>query len=336
MNICDKNVLVTGGAGFIGSHLVDALIREGCRVRVLDNLSNGKMDNLLNHDHSENLEFLYGDITDPFDMAKAVEGMDIVFHLATLGVRHSINHPFLNHRVNAEGTLLCLQESYRAGVKKFIYCSSSEVYGTAQFVPMPETHPTTPCTIYGASKLAGEAYTRAYYRTYGFSTVIIRPFNSYGPRSHFEGDAGEIIPKSILRGIAGKSILVFGDGLQTRDFTYVEDTAKGLVAAFTNEELVGGTFNMGSDFEISIRSLAEKIREKIGSDSSIIEFTKERPGDVLRLFSDSTRFHDITGWSPKTSFETGLSKTIEWFKARPEGIQSLIKFEKGINWEQGK
>lgn len=330
MNLAGKKVLVTGGAGFIGSHLVDALMKEGCAVRVIDDLSNGREENLQQHAGSL-IEFVRGDITDPFDVSCVMEGVEVVFNLATLGVRHSIGHPFLNHRVNAEGTLLLLQHALKAGVHRFIHCSSSEVYGTADYVPMPETHPTHPCTVYGASKLAAEAYARAYSRTYGLNTVIIRPFNTYGPRSHHEGDAGEMIPKSIVRALAGRSVLVFGDGSQTRDFTYVEDTARGLLEAARCDRLAGGTFNMGSDFEISIREVAETIVEKAGL-SVNVEYTVERPGDVLRLFADSASFVEATGWKPVVSFEEGLSRTIEWFRSRPEGIQSLISREKGINW----
>ena len=332
MILAGKKVLVTGGAGFIGSHLVDALITEAGHVRVFDNLSNGKKENFHHHNGSNLFEFMLGDVTDPCGVSKAMAGIDVVFHLATLGVRHSIKHPFENHRVNAEGTLLVLREAYKADVKKFVYCSSSEVYGTAEYVPMPENHPTYPCTVYGASKLAGEAYTRAYYKTYGLNTIIIRPFNTYGPRSHHEGDAGEMIPKSIVRSLAGKPILIFGDGSQTRDFTFVEDIASGLIAASKCDVLVGETLNIGSNFEISMRDIAEIIKKKIGY-SLKVEFTRERPGDVLRLYADSSRFCKITNWKPKIALEEGLAKTIDWFKSRQEGIQYLIGQEKGINWE---
>ncbi len=333
MNLSGLKFLVTGGAGFIGSHLVDALISEGCYVRVLDDLSNGKRENFARHDGKERFEFVLGSVVDPFDVSRAMEGVDVVFHLATLGVRHSLVHPFLNHRVNAEGTLFLLQQAQILKVKKFIYCSSSEVYGTAEYVPMPETHPTHPCTIYGAGKLAAEAYARAYYKTYGLKTIVVRPFNTFGPHSHHEGDAGEMIPKSIVRCLAGQPILVFGDGSQTRDFTYVVDTARALVEAARCDGLVGGTFNIGSNFEISIRDLAMKIKEYVGDVSVKITFTKDRPGDVLRLYADSSRFSERTGWKSIVPFEEGLVKTIEWFKSRPEGVQSMMRLEKGFNWE---
>ena len=157
------------------------------------------------------------------------------------------------------------------GVERFIYCSSSEIYGTARYVPIPETHPPRPETVYGASKLAGEAYARAFHKTYGMKTVIIRPFNTYGPRSHFEGDAGEVIPKSIIRALNGQPILIFGDGSQTRDFTYVEDVGWGLILLAECDDAIGQTLNIGSGTEISIKDLAETICKVIGADESNIE-----------------------------------------------------------------
>jgi UDP-glucose 4-epimerase len=220
----------------------------------------------------------------------------------------------------------------KAGIKKFVYCSSSEVYGTAEYVPMDESHPTRPCTVYGAGKLAGEAYARAYHTTYGLDTVIVRPFNTYGPRSHHEGDAGEVIPKSIVRSIGGCPVLIFGDGRQTRDFTYVEDTARALIAASRSRKAVGMTLNIGSGYEISMNKLARSIVKMAGKPASTIKHCQDRPGDVLRLYADASIFGKITGWSAKVSFEDGLRRTVDWFKSRPEGIKSLLRQEKGVNW----
>ena len=334
MELKKKHCLVTGGAGFIGSHLVDELIRHGCTVRVLDNLANGKLENMSNHLGQDNFQFFRGSITDPLDVQRAMEEIDVVFHLACMGVRHSIAHPFENHRVNAEGSLLLLDAAYRAKADRFLYCSSSEVYGTAEYVPMPESHPTHPCTVYGAGKLAGEAYARAYYKTYGMATVIVRPFNTYGPRSHHEGDAGEMIPKSIVRALNGQPVIVFGDGSQTRDFTYVEDTAKGLLAAVECDAMIGQTLNIGSNFEISMRDLAYKVTEMVSNPESKVIFTPQRPGDVLRLYADPRKFIDLCAWQPKVSFDEGLTKTIDFFRNHPLGIKSLMESESGRNWEE--
>lgn len=323
-------VLVTGGAGFIGSHLVDELINKGYSVRVLDNLSNGKIANLAHHKKNKNFEFARGSILNASLVAKMMIDIDLVFHLACLGVRHSINHPFENHKVNAEGSLIVLEKAYRAKVKKFLYCSSSEVYGTAEEVPMPESHPTFPHTVYGAGKLVGEAYTRAYFKTYGLKTVVVRLFNTFGPRSHYEGDSGEIIPKAIVRALSDQPILVFGDGKQTRDFTFVTDSARGLIEAASNPKMIAGTFNIGSNFEISINELSKKILKMVPGTRSKIKYVASRPGDVLRLYADPRNFRKLTDWKPEVSFEDGLRQTVQWFASKD--ISKLRSLEKGRNW----
>ena len=230
--------LVTGAAGFIGSELVRQLVAGGRRVVALDNLAAGSWENL---DGVEPVERITGDVREPRDVARAVRGVAVVFHLACLNLRHSLHSPSESHDVNATGTLAVLEAARAAEVDRFVCVSSSEVYGAARTVPMSEDHPTFPATAYGAAKLAGEAYARAFHQSYGLATVIVRPFNTYGPRCHHEGSSGEAIPKFLLRARAGLPLVIFGDGEQTRDFTYVSDTARGILLAGTQSR-IGGAY----------------------------------------------------------------------------------------------
>jgi UDP-glucose 4-epimerase len=300
---------------------------------VLDDLSNGATENLHGAMASGACEFVKGSVIDPFDVEKAIRDMRVVFHLACLGVRHSIVHPYDNHRVNADGSLLVLEAARRRKIERFVHCSSSEVYGTAHSVPMGERHPTLPETVYGAGKLAGEAYARACFRTHALPTVVVRPFNTYGPRSHHEGDAGEVIPKSIVRALNGQAILVFGDGAQTRDFTYVSDTAEALVRAAEADDLVGRTVNAGSGTETAIAELAAMIRDTVANPDVEIRFTPRRPGDVDRLVADSTTIFQCCGWQPKIDFFRGLELTVDYFRNHPKGTTALLAEEQGRNWE---
>jgi len=211
-------ILVTGGAGFIGSHLVDELIARGYYVAVLDNLRNGSLDNLAASLHNPHCQFIQGDILNTKDVQAAVSGVDTIFHLACLGVRHSIHSPLENHKVNAEGTLNVLNAAYQAGAGRFFYISTSEVYGATDKFPIVEEALPRPVTVYGASKLVGEYYTNVFQGCYGLDTMVLRIFNNYGPRAHYEGDCGEVIPRSIIRILNDQKPIVFGDGLQTRDF----------------------------------------------------------------------------------------------------------------------
>jgi len=325
--------LITGGAGFIGSHLADELLRRDLRVRVVDNFSNGREENLAACAGRAGFELVRGDITS-FETAEAVmRGADFVFHLACLGVRHSLAHPVENHRVNAEGTLCLLSAALKHKVRRFLYCSSSEIYGTARVTPMPEDHPARPATVYGSSKLAGEAYARAFFSSYGLPSLVVRPFNSYGPRSHHEGDCGEFIPKSIVRALNGEDILIFGDGSQTRDFMYVEDTARGLAEAAFCEEAVGGTYNLGNGRAETILALGEKIRKAVGRDGVKLRHLPPRPGDVLALEADSRAFFGLVDFKPRVGFDEGLGRTVAFFRDHPRGVGALIGEEKGANWE---
>lgn len=328
-----STVLVTGGAGFIGSELCRQLSEQHDRVLVVDNLVNGKQENLEGLE-SSGVEFHAVDIRDGEALRPLLEGVHCVFHLACLGVRHSIHSPEENNEVNATASLNLLKLARDAGVARFVYVSSSEVYGTAMSVPMTELHPTFPMTVYGAGKLAGECYTRAYFRTYDFPTTVVRPFNSFGPRCHHEGDSGEVIPKFMLRAMARRPLVIFGDGQQTRDFTYVEDTARGIVLAGKSEEAIGETVNLGQGEEITIHNLAAEVTAVVGGNQPNISYEADRPGDVLRLYADSTRARQALGFEPQVSLREGLERLYAWYQSAGEDPEALLEQEVVRNWEQ--
>jgi UDP-glucose 4-epimerase len=325
--------VVTGGAGFIGSELVRQLAASGSRVVVVDNLVNGKRENLANVPGDVTL--LEEDIRNTAAIAALLRDAETVYHLACLGVRHSVHSPMDNHDVNATGTLRLLEASRAAGVPKFVYVSSSEVYGTAKWVPMTEDHPTFPSTVYGGSKLAGECYTRAFSRTYGYPTVVVRPFNTYGPRSHHEGDGGEVIPKFLLRCLAGKPMIVFGDGTQTRDFTYVSDSARGIILAGTIPAAIGRTINLGSGFELTINDLAKTVADIVGRPDAPVEFDEPRPGDVLRLYADMSQARSLLGYEARIPLADGLRELLAWYRAQNVAPEELLRNEIVRNWDIG-
>jgi len=325
------STIVTGGAGFIGSELVRQLTADGAAVVVIDSLVNGKRENLADVDGRVTL--LEYDVRDVSAYAPILRDAEIVYHLACLGVRHSVHSPLDNHDVNATGTLRLLEPSRAAGVPKFVYVSSSEVYGTAQRVPMTEEHPTFPSTVYGGSKLAGEAYARAYHRTYGFPTVMVRPFNTYGPRSHHEGDSGEVIPKFMLRCLADKPMVIFGDGTQTRDFTYVSDSARGIILAGTAATAVGRTLNLGSGSELSINDLARAVAEITERPGAEVVHDEARPGDVLRLYADMSQAKSLLGYEPQVQLEHGLAMLLDWYRSQNASPEQLLQQEVVRNWD---
>jgi len=327
-----KRVIVTGGAGFIGSEVCRQLAAADAEVVAIDNLTNGKRANL-DDISGVNCRLEVADIRDVPAMRCLVPGADCVLHLACLGVRHSIHSPVENHEVNASASLHLLLLAREAGVGRFVYVSSSEVYGTALSVPQPEDHPTYPMTVYGASKLAGECYTRAFHRTYGYATTVVRPFNTYGPRCHHEGDSGEVIPKFLLRALAGKPMVVFGDGTQTRDFTYVGDTARGILQIALAPDTIGETVNIGSSFEISINALAAEVREATGLKDAPIVHESDRPGDVLRLYADTTKARKLAGFAPTIPLREGLGRLLEHYKSLGQSPKELLRDEVVKNWE---
>jgi len=322
-----KRVLVTGGAGFIGSHLADLLARDN-RVTVLDDFSVGSENNL---GATGPVGVIRADVADRKAIRAAVEQADVVFHLATVCLRVSLSDPVRTHHVNATGTLEVLLAARDCGVERFVYVSSSEVYGSARWVPMDEDHPTLPTTPYGATKLAGEAMTFSFYHAYGLPAVIVRPFNAYGPRSHVEGPSGEVIPRFVERALAGRPMAIFGDGGQTRDFTWVEDTVRGIVMAGECDQLVGDCVNIARGEEVSVRRLAELICKVTGSRSPIVHL-HARPGDVRRHHANVDRARDVLDFESTVRIEEGLERYLRWLDGHP-AVAPVHRIEEIRNWE---
>jgi UDP-glucose 4-epimerase len=326
-----RSVVVTGGAGFIGSELVAQLVAADAKVSIVDNLVNGKRENLSGLP-AERATLHVVDVLDEAGLRRAMRGASLVYHLACLGVRHSLHDPMRNHEVNATGALRVLHASREAGVQRVVYVSSSEVYGTARWTPMSEDHPTMPNTVYGASKLAGECYARAFWPCYGLPTVIVRPFNSFGPRSHHEGDSGEVIPKFMLRCMAGMPMHIHGDGTQTRDFTYVADTARGILLAGFSDEAIGQTFNLGTGREIQVKALAQLVAEVVGRAGAPVVYGESRPGDVLRLSTDAGKARAVLGFEAHTDLRAGLRALLSWYRSLGIDPKTLLEQERTRNW----
>lgn len=332
-----SNVVVTGGAGFIGSELVRQLAARGERVTVVDNLVNGKRENIVDV-LSPHVQLMVTDIRDLEVLTPLLLEAKTVYHLACLGVRHSVHSPHENHEVNATASLQLLAAARHADVPRFVYVSSSEVYGGVRWAPtirweqMTEDHPAFPCTVYGGSKLAGECYARAFYRTYGYPTVVVRPFNTYGPRSHHEGDSGEVIPKFLLRCLAGRPMVVFGDGTQSRDFTYVSDTAHGILLAGEHPSAVGETINIGSGSEVTVNDLVKRVALEVGRLDATVEYDRPRPGDVSRLVADVARARTLLGYEPKVSLSEGLQRLLQWYRDQNKSPEELLEQEVVRNW----
>ena len=313
MRLSGRRVLVTGAAGFIGSHLSDRLA-ETCDLVLVDDFSVGVRSNLARLEGRRNVRVVEADVTDRERMLEVVDGVDVVFHLAISCLRTSLGNPVLSHDVNAGGTLSVCLAAREAGVERLLYVSSSEVYGSAQSVPMSEAHPCNPTTVYGASKLAGEAYALALWRSYDLPVSVVRPFNTYGPREPYRGARAEVIPRFILCLEAGKSPVIYGDGSQTRDFTFVDETVDGIVLAAECDELVGDVVNVACGREASIRRVAELLSTLLGRTDLLADFADPRPGDVARHFADVGKARRLLGFEPRVDLETGLERTIAWFR----------------------
>ncbi|MBI2552449.1 SDR family NAD(P)-dependent oxidoreductase [Candidatus Uhrbacteria bacterium] len=317
MELKGKNVLVTGADGFIGSHLVEHLLQEGCRVRafVFYNSFNswGWLDTLSKEILSQ-VEVVAGDIRDPHGVRAAVRGVDAVFHLASLiAIPFSYHSPDAFVDTNVKGALNVLQACRELNTPRVVIVSTSEVYGTARYVPIDERHPFQTQSPYAAAKLGADRLAESFYCSFGTPVVIARPFNTYGPRQ----SARAVIPTIVTQVLAGLQEIKLGSLTPTRDFNYVEDTCRGLVALGSCDGAVGKEVNIGSSTEISIGDLAKQIFELMGVQVMIAkDDVRQRPerSEVERLVCDSRLIKELTGWTPKVTLQEGLRRTIEWFR----------------------
>jgi len=303
------SVVITGGLGFIGSHVVNIFYNRGFEVRIIDNLYTGLLSNV----DVNKVHIYIGDIRDTHFISKILLGADYVVHLAAIAnVNETEKNPIDALSVNSFGTHIILEHAYKLEVEKFVFASSAAVYGEPEHLPIDEKHPIKPKSIYGLSKVIAENIIRWYAENYGIKSVILRYFNVYGPRMR-NNDFGPVIARFIIRALKNEPIIIFGDGSQTRDFVYVEDVAEATF--FATEKNVSGVFNVGTGIETSILDVAKKIIELSQSKSKII-FRKSRSFDISRSVADISRIKSVLNWWPKYDLKEGLLRTIDWYRAR--------------------
>jgi len=314
-----KKVVVTGGAGFIGSHLTEELAGRGYHVIILDDLSTGKLENiagLINSTNSitpqiQGVEFIQGSITDLSLLQKLFQNVDYIFHQAAIpSVPRSVENPQASHEANITGTLNVLLAARDNGVKKVIYASSSSVYGDTPTLPKREDMSPNPQSPYAVTKLAGEYYCQVFHQVYGLSTVCLRYFNVYGTRQDPNSQYAAVIPRFMQRTLHGKAPIIFGDGDQTRDFTFVKDAVEANILAAESDAI--GIFNIGRGESVSINRLAELVIRLVGNSVEPI-YEEPRPGDIRHSLADISQAIAF-GYKPKWTLEDGLSKTLEGFK----------------------
>lgn len=306
-------VLVTGGAGFIGSHIVDRLLGEGFTVGVLDSMITGSHDNL--KAAGKGVSFHDVDIRDASSIEKVVSGYDSIVHEAALvSVTRSVEDPLTTNAVNVDGTVNLLRAAVHAKAKKFVYASSSSVYGDSATLPKTEDMVTRPISPYGVSKLSAELYCAAFARVYGIQTVALRYFNVFGPRQR-PGPYGGVIPAVIKKALSGDRPVIYGDGEQSRDFTYVEDVAEANLQALKHDLPAGSVFNIGGGEPHSINELVAKVLEAVGRTDLEPQHLPPRMGDIRDSFADISRAASQLGYRPKFGFEEGLRQTVAWFRS---------------------
>ena len=310
-------VLVTGAGGFIGSHLSELLVERGAKVRPFVRYNSSTTSGWLEEScYKREMEIIRGDIRDRDGVLDAMQGCDLVFHLAALvGIPYSYIAPDSYVETNITGTLNICQAARDSGVQQIIHTSTSEVYGTAQYVPIDERHPLQPQSPYSATKIAADAIAMSFYNAFDLPVTIARPFNTYGPRQ----SARAVIPTIIVQIASGNKEIELGDLTPTRDFNYVEDTCRGFIALAENEKIIGQTVNIGSNYEISIGDTLNLIKELMNSDIELImEKQRIRPekSEVFRLWCDNTLIKNLTSFMPQVGIRQGLQRTIDWITQR--------------------
>src|SRR3990167_2395294 len=302
--------LVTGGAGFIGSHIAQRLVAMGGRVRVLDNFSFGRQENLRGLE--DKVEVVFGDLLDQGAVRKAMEGGEVVFHQAALrSGSFSVENPALVNRVNVEGTINVLVAARDAGVKRVVYASSSSVYGNGLVLPKSEQQIPSPISPYAVSKLTGEYYCKVFTELYGVETVSLRYFNVYGPRQDPNSQYAAVIPRFIRWAFRGEPLEVHGNGLQSRDFTYIDNVVAANLRAAHSREGIGGVFNVGQGKAHTLLDLVDLLQETLGIELRLLH-TAGRPGDVRDTLADIFQAERCLAYRPQVSFEEGIARSVEY------------------------
>jgi dTDP-glucose 4,6-dehydratase len=328
MLLKNKKILVTGADGFIGSHLTEELVRMGHKVRAFVLYNSFNSWGWLDHSPQvikNDLEVFAGDIRDPYGVKEAMKGCDIIFHLAALiAIPYSYHSPDTYVDTNVKGTLNVVQAARELGIEKVVHTSTSEVYGTAQFVPITEDHPLQGQSPYSASKIGADQLAMSFYLSFDTPVSVIRPFNTYGPRQ----SARAVIPTIIMQILNNHKDLKLGSIHPTRDFNYIKDTVNGFIAITKADKSIGEVINIGSNFEISIGETAQLIAEIMGTEINIAsDDVRIRPAksEVERLWADNSKAKNLTGWQPeygdRDGFIKGLKETVEWF-SRPDNIKN--------------
>jgi UDP-glucose 4-epimerase len=308
-------ILITGGAGFVGSHLCEKYVNEGHNVTCLDNFMTGNLVNIRHLLKHRNFKLVNGDIRNIDVVEKTMHDVDAVFHLAAMiHVDRSIVEPRIAYDINVNGTLNILEAARMLDVNKIIHASTSEVYGSAQYAPIDEKHPLDAPHSYGASKIGADRMCKAYIETYDLDIAIMRPFNIFGPRQKDSGYGG-VISIFTRRIFDNKPPIIYGTGEQSRDYTYIDDVVNAYDVILNSKKKIKTPVNFGTGKDIKIKDLANLIIKELGKEKELSPvYIDPRPGEVERLICDYSKAKEIYGWEPKVDFKTGLKKFIEWYK----------------------